>query len=85
MAVYFAVFDRQASGPKYPPEQTWESAKLLGSQSTAPLASDHMQTAKVVRLEAASVAEAQAAVGHFFAGCVNGTPVIVTEAQFKEA
>ena len=85
MAVYFAVFDRQAGGMKYPVPAEWESAKLIEGQGTAPKAKGHLETAKVVRLEAASVAEAQAAVGHFFGGLVNDTPVIISEAQFKES
>lgn len=85
MAVYFAVFNRVATASGQMQGETWESAKLLGAQTTAPHSNGGLEDAQVVRLEASTVAEAQKAVQHFFGGEVTDTPVIVAEAQFKES
>jgi hypothetical protein len=85
MAVYFAVFGRQTNSALEPLEQKFESAKLLPSSTSAPLYKGRVEDAKVVKLEAASIAEAQIAVKHFFPSNMTDTPVIIAEAQFKEA
>jgi len=90
VAVYFAVFNRQRRASHAPVTNTeetekWESVKLLPSQSTTPVSKGGVEDALVVKLEAASVAEAQRGIQHFFPGNVTDTPVIVTEAQFKES
>ena len=85
MAVYFAVFDRLAATGGQTEEAKWESAKLLPAHTTEPKSNGGLETARVVRLEAASVAEAQKAIQHWFGGEVSDTPVIVAEASFKES
>ncbi len=75
---YFAVFGVQSLGGHggiASPTTTWESAKLL----------EDPKAARVCKVEAENVAEAQQAVAHFFAGMVPKTTVVVTEAQWKES
>ena len=82
--VYFVVFNRRERGAQQPIEQKFESAEILKQKTTAPMASGNVEDASVIRMEAASIAEAQMAVKHFY-GAQNGTPVCVTSAQFKES
>jgi phosphatidate phosphatase APP1 len=74
MAVYYVIFERDSSGESLP-EPNFESAKVLASP----------QIATVAKVEAESVAEAQRTVEHFFPGDISNTPVVVTEAQYKES
>lgn len=83
--VYFAVFDRREQEAGQVSEQTWEKAKLLPAKVTAPKSSGGIEDACILRLEAESVKEAQEAVEHFYSGLISSTPVIVTEAAFKES
>lgn len=83
MAVYFAVFGRQVAIRQG--EKTYESAKTLPAQTTTPLSTGHLEAARVVRLEAGSVSEAQGAIKNWYGGDVVGPVVCVTEAQFKES
>jgi hypothetical protein len=90
MAIYFAVFNRQRRAMHAPVTNTqetekWESVKLLPSQTTAPMSKGGVEDALVIRLEASSIAEAQAGIRHFFPGNVTDTPVVIAEAQFKES
>ena len=75
MAVYYAVYDVQSAGFTAPAEPNFEGSVLL----TAP------EDAKVIKLEAESVAAAQQAVEHFYGGDVSANAVIVTAAQWKES
>jgi hypothetical protein len=89
MAVYFAIFNRQRATSHSPATnaaetEKFEKVKILPSQGTAPIARGGLESARVVRVEAESVAEAQMGVRHFYGGTTD-TPVIVTEAQFKES
>jgi hypothetical protein len=89
VAVYFAIFNRQRAQAHSPATNTkeevkFENVKILPSQGTEPIGRGGLEAAKVVRLEANSIAEAQMGVRHFYGGTAD-TPVIVTEAQFKEA
>jgi hypothetical protein len=74
MAVYFVIFGRSEQELE-PTGSTWEKAKVL----------EPPKEAQVVKLEAENVAEAQTCVEHFYPGSVTGTPVVVTEAQYKES
>jgi hypothetical protein len=58
-----------------PAEPKFEKSKILASP----------ESTVVVKLEAENVAEAQRTVEHFYAGQVTNTPIVVTEAQFKES
>lgn len=74
MAVtYFVIFGRSEEEISAPVE--WEKAKVL----------EGIKEAQVVKLEAENVAEAQKVVEHFYASDITGTPVVVTESQFKES
>lgn len=82
MANFYAVFDRQRQGASEgSSEKEFKSAKLL------PQAPPHfnVEVARVVKLEAGSVAEAQEAIANWFPGQNSGTPVIITEAAYKES
>jgi ribosomal protein L19 len=46
---------------------------------------DDPKVARVLKLEASNVAEAQKAIEHFQPGDYVSTPVVVTEAQWKES
>jgi hypothetical protein len=72
--IYFAVFMREFEAPP-PVEAVFEKSKVLAAP----------QDARIVKLEAESVAEAQRTIEHFYPGELVTTPVIVTEAQFKES
>lgn len=90
MAVFFAVFNRQRRSGHEPGtnaavEEKFEGVKILPAQGTAPVSKGGLEDALVVKLEAANVAEAQMGIRHFFPGNVTDTPVIITEAAFKEA
>ena len=85
MALYYAVFDKQKISQGGLSKE-WESAKVGLEKGTAPgVTTGQLESARVIALEAASVAEAQAAIAHFFPGNVASPTVIVTEAQFKES
>ena len=91
MTNYFAVFDRQQNGANLNPSlnEPSASAKLLpyhiGESSSVPFYSGNIENARVVKLEASSVAIAQQAVRQMFGDSISGTPVIVEEAAFKES
>lgn len=75
MANFFVVFNEQLEGSRLPVGTEFESSKTL----------DYPKVARVLKVEAASVAAAQTLVMHTLAGEVTGTPVVVTEAQWKES
>lgn len=77
MATYFVVFNQTGNNPSVPsaPSAIWEGVTLL----------DHSYTAKYIKLEAGSLKEAQQAITHFYPGSETTTPVVVTEAQWKES
>jgi hypothetical protein len=72
--IYFAVFMREFEAPP-PASNLFEKATILGGP----------QDARIVKLEAENVSEAQRTVEHFYPGEMVTIPVIVTEAQFKES
>lgn len=74
MAIYFAVYNRQAAG-EATNEEEWEGGKLEGRP----------EMAKIIKVSAGSVAAAQALIEHFFGGDVSSQTVIVTEAAYKES
>jgi hypothetical protein len=74
MANYFVVYDEQEQGGDAADERKYKSAKLLGEAA---------KVARVIKMEAGSVAEAQEAVRNLFPGNAAGTPVVVAEAQWK--
>lgn len=82
---YFVIFDRREQEAGQVQEQTFEKAKLLPAKTTAPKSTGGIEDACILRVEAENVAEAQVAVEHFYSGLISGTPVVVTEAQFKES
>ena len=73
-AEYYVVFMRETEDLP-PAEATFEKAKILSA----------VQDARVVKLEAENVLEAQQTAGHFYPGEMVGTPVVVTVAQFEES
>jgi hypothetical protein len=77
MAVYYVVFNQTGKNPSPPvaPSGTWEGVTLL----------DHSYRAAYIKLEAGSIKEAQQAITHFYPGRETTTPVVVTEAQWKES
>ncbi len=75
MATYYVVFNQTGKNPSPPVNATWEGVTLL----------DHTYRAAFIKLEAASLAEAQKAITHFYPGRETTTPVVVTEAQWKES
>lgn len=81
MAVFFAVFNRQAETLGAPnDERKFKSGKLLPQNERAAL-----ESAKVAKVEAATVAECQEIVKEAYPGLSTGTVVCVTEAQYKES
>lgn len=90
MANYFAVYNRRQQASAEPAERkTLGTAKVLpyqkGESSSVPEWSGQVEDALICKLEASSLAEAQNAMYGLFPGVITGTPVIVTEAQFKES
>lgn len=75
MANFFAVFNAQTDQASEEAERKFKSAKILEQPKRAVFA----------KLEAGSVAEAQEAVRALYPGNSSGTPVVVTEAQWKES
>lgn len=84
---YFAIFDRQkaTNSGTLPESKPTEKSLVLPAQTTAPVSSGQLESAHILKIEAESVAEAQQAVTALFPGRVTNTPVIVTEAAFKES
>lgn len=75
MAVYYVVFGQTGKNQSTPSSSTWEGVTLL----------DHAHRASYIKLEAASIKEAQQAITHFYSGRETTTPVVVSEAQWKES
>lgn len=73
MANYFVVFNEQLEGSRLPIGTEFESSKTL----------DYPKVARVLKVEAATVAAAQTFVEHTVPGEITDTPVVVTEAQWK--
>lgn len=87
MAVYYAVFDRQQCGAAQVAERKFGTSKLLPqcpAETNKAAYSGNVETARVVKLEATSLALAQSAIYGLFGGSSAGVPVIITEAQYKE-
>jgi hypothetical protein len=74
LAVYYVVFEDESGGNAPPAEPTFEAAKVL----------EGPKNARVIKVEAESAAEASQICEHFYPGDFTGTPVIVTEAAWKE-
>lgn len=75
MANFFVVYNEQGAGERLEVGTEWEGAKTL----------DFPKVARVLKVEAGTVAAAQKLVGHLMPGAVSSTPVVVTEAQWKES
>lgn len=75
MATYFVVFMREVEDAAVPPEPKFEGGEVLANP----------QDARVVKVSAESVGEAQRLVEHYFPGEITTLPVVVTETQFKES
>ena len=75
MANYYAVFDEQRSGLAIEPGTKYKSAATL----------DNVMVAKVLKLEAGSIAEAQKAVQFLLPGDEPKTTVVVEESAWKES
>lgn len=73
-STFFAVFNAETNSS---PEELGKKAGKEGKTL------DYVKSAKFVKLEAESVADAQAAVKTLFGS--DSTPVVVTEAQWKES
>ena len=74
---YFVVINKEA----YPSDSKSGGKTIASSEIVAP----GLSSAKVVSIvsPAGTVAEAQKIVGEAYPGLVTGTPVVVTEAQWK--
>lgn len=73
MAVYYVVDNEQAAGTGEAVPREFKSVKTL----------ERPKTARVVKLEAGSVAEAQEGYAALYPGNSTGTPAVITEAAYK--
>jgi hypothetical protein len=79
LANYYAVFDRASAGQGFVgDERKFKAGKILGAISP-------VEVARVVKLEAETVKEAQEIVREAYPDLSSGTPVIITEAAYKES
>ena len=91
MPNFFVVFDRREQGAKQVEGQKFENVTLLGKKDFGtPRTTGQLEDACVIRVEtgqagAPGIEEAQRAVQHFWPGLNNSTPVVITEAAFKES
>ncbi len=88
MAVFFVVFDRREQSGKQVENREFAGGKLLPkTESAAGLGgtTGQLEDACVLKVEAASVAVAQACVRSAYPGLQSGVPVVITEAAFKES
>lgn len=85
MANFFVIFNRREQTAKQAQEQVFAEGKLLPAQTTAPTSTGMLEDALVLKVEATTVAQAQRVIQSAYPGVVTGTPVVVTEAQFKES
>lgn len=74
---YYAVFNRQdeTRGTPNDKRKAGKEGEITGN----------VEIARVVKLAAESVADAQETVRLLFPSNSSGTPVIITEAQYKES
>ena len=72
MALFHVVFNEQSQGERLPIPTKWENVTTV----------DNPKSARVVELEASSIAEAQKAVGALY-GSSATTPVVVADAAWK--
>lgn len=73
MAVYYVVDNEQSVGGGEPVPREFKSVKTL----------ERPKTARVVKLEAGSVAEAQEGYAALYPGNSTSLPAVITEAQYK--
>lgn len=73
MAEYFIVENEQAAGTGEEVPRTYKNVKTL----------ERPKTARVVKVEAGSVAEAQEGFAQLYPGNSSGTPAVITAAQYK--
>jgi hypothetical protein len=78
LANYQVVFNRASGGQgTVGDERKFQKGKLLATSG--------VEIARVVKLEAESVKEAQEIVREAYPDLSTGTPVVITEAQYKES
>jgi hypothetical protein len=78
LANYYSVFSRGSAGQGFVgDERKFQKGKLLANAG--------VERAMVVKLEAESVKEAQEIVREAYPDLSTGTPVVITEAQYKES
>jgi hypothetical protein len=87
---FFVVFNRREQSEKQVTPRAVGTGTLLGAQTTAPLGTGQLEDACVLKVEvpnpgATGIKEAQLITQQVYPGLVTGTPVVVAEAQFKEA
>lgn len=87
MAVFYAIFDRkQVSGA--PVEREYSATCKLAPQAPKsgerPANSGGLETARLIKIEAATAIEASSAISAMFPGNTNTKAVIVAEGNFKE-
>lgn len=73
MAVYFVVFDEEGAGERLEVGTEFEGAKTL----------DFPKVARVLKVEASTIAAAQQLIGRVAPGDVTSTPVCVAESAWK--
>ncbi len=79
---YFVIFDRQTQSMGAPNAETTflTEGKLVPQNERS-----NPEICRVVRLDAASVKEAQEGIAKLFPGQNTSTPVVVTTTQYKES
>jgi hypothetical protein len=78
LANYQVVFNRQSAGQgTVGDERKFQKGKILAASG--------VEAARVVKLEAESVKEAQEIVREAYPDMSTGTPVVITEAAYKES
>ena len=87
---YFVVFNRREQSEKQVTPRAVGTGTLLGASTTAPIYTGQLEDACVLRIEtvkegAGGIKEAQGIVQQAYPGLATGTPVVVTEAAFKES
>ncbi len=87
MANFFVVFNRREQSGKQVESREFAEGKLLPQKLPAAGlggTTGQLEDACVLKVEATTVANAQACVRAAYPGLQTGIPVVVTEAAFKE-
>ena len=83
MAPFFIIYNRTERGMKESDGKEIAGVKIAPAQTTAPVSSGNVEDAEVLKVEATTLAECQNMIESYLPGKITGTPIVVTEAQFK--